>query len=189
MYLSKVFLEPQRLDNAWEWHRALWTLFPDIESDQPMPCLYRIESMNLAKGAQVLVQSEIKPTHQSSKARVLAQKEFDPIFIEGQLLRFSLQANPTKKIRDKNNTDRKIRVPLIKEADQQAWIQRKFDSIATLKTENMLIRNHPPTYFHKGRRGGKIVSSSFDGLLEVNAPDKFKMILKKGIGSADRSET
>lgn len=105
MYLSKVLLEPQRLNNAWEWHRALWTLFPDIERGQPLPCLYRIESMTLAKGAQLLVQSELKPIQQSAKACVLAQKEFEHQFIEGQLLRFNLQANPTKKIRDKNNTD------------------------------------------------------------------------------------
>ena len=74
-------------------------------------------------------------------------------------------------------------MPLIKEEDQQAWIQRKFKGVATLKTENMLIRNHPPTYFRKGRRGGKIVSCSFEGLLEVKAPDELKVILKKGIGS------
>ena len=78
MYLSKVFLQPYHLNNAWEWHRALWTLFPNIKSGQPLPCLYRIESMNLAKGAQVLMQSEIKPVLQSAKANVLAQKEFEP---------------------------------------------------------------------------------------------------------------
>ena len=184
MYLSKVLLQPHGLHNAWQWHRALWTLFPDRANGEPLPCLYRIEAMNLAEGAQLLMQSAEKPQLKSAKARVLAQKEFEPHFITGQRLRFRLQANPTKKISDQQNPKRKIRVPFIKEADQQAWIQRKFANAATLKTEEMLIRNHPPTYFQQGRRGGKIVTVYFEGMLVVNDAEKLNQQLRKGIGSA-----
>jgi CRISPR system Cascade subunit CasE len=184
MYLSKVLLQPQGLENAWQWHRALWTLFPDRASGEALPCLYRIEAMNLAEGAQVLMQSEQKPLLESVKARVLAQKKFEPQFITGQRLRFRLQANPTKKISDQQNPKRKIRVPFIKEADQQAWIQRKFANTATIKAEAMLIRNHPPIYFRQGRRGGKIVTVHFEGILVINDPEQLNQQLRKGIGSA-----
>jgi len=186
MYLSKVQLKPERLDNAWQWHRALWTLFPNRESGTPLPCLYRIESLNLAQGAQLLMQSEHQPLAESPKATVLAQKEFEPHFINGQRLRFHLHANPTKKIRDKDNPTRKIRVPLITEADQYAWLQRKLTDSATINAETVLMRNHPPLYFRQGGRGrgGKIVATRFEGILEVESADLLQQQLKKGIGSA-----
>lgn len=184
MYLSKVLLQPQQLDNAWQWHRALWTLFPDREKGTPLPCLYRIESLNLAQGAQLLMQSESKPLLQSAKASVLAQKEFEPSLRTGQRLHFRLQANPTKKIRDKDKPERKIRVPLITEIDQQAWLQRKFATTAIINTNSLLIRNHKPLYFRQGSRVGKIVSTHFEGILDVTAPESLSEQLKTGIGPA-----
>jgi CRISPR system Cascade subunit CasE len=185
MHLSKVLLLPGRLDNAWEWHRALWTLFPGIERqpNEAAPFLYRIEQSNLVAGIEVLMQSNEVPQTHSAKARVLATRPLNPRPENGQSLAFLLTANVTKAIRDKNQPSRKIRVPLINEDEQLDWLKRKFDHIADLGS-NLLVQTHPPTYFRKGQRPGKIVPVSFEGLLCVSDSNTLVEIMGKGIGPA-----
>lgn len=185
MHLSKIWLAPGRLDNAWEWHRTLWTLFPDIErkAGEPAPFLFRMENMNLAQGAEVLVQSSIRPDAASDRARVLATRTIDPHPQTGQLLSFCLTANVTKAIRDKDQPERKIRVPLIKEEQQIDWLKRKLNGAAN-KLAALHVQPHPPIYFRKGRRPGKIVSVTFEGALEVADPGTLRELMKKGIGPA-----
>ncbi len=185
MYLSKVRLLPGKLDNAWQWHRALWTLFPGIERqpNEPAPFLYRMERLNLAQGAEVLLQSAIEPKKTSDRAQLLALRQFDPQPREGQPLAFRLTANVTKAIRDKDNPERKIRVPLIKEEQQRAWLERKLEGAASV-IRNLHIQPHPPLYFRKGRRPGKIVTVSFEGELVVGNTQALTRLL---IGDADHA--
>jgi len=185
MYLSKVRLLPGRLDNAWEWHRALWTLFPGIEriKNESAPFLYQMERLNLKQGAEVLMQSAIEPGKASDRAQLLAVRQFDPRPREGQLLTFRLTANVTKAIRDKDNPDRKIRVPLIKEEQQRAWLERKLGDAASA-IRNLHIQRHPPLYFRKGQRPGKIVTVSFEGELVVGNAQALAKLLK---GDADHA--
>ncbi len=184
MILSQVILKPQRLDNAWEWHRALWTLFPGIErqANESAPFLYRIESMNLADGARVLMLSDREPEIESKRARVLAKKTFEPIFTTGQPLRFLLTANVTKAIRDKDQPERKIRVPLIREDQQIDWLRRKLEPATRIVS--VTVQQHPPVYFRKGARPGKIVPLTFGGLLEVQSGNDLLELMQKGIGPA-----
>ncbi len=182
MYLSKVFLQPKQLNNAHEWHKALWTLFPNLERGTCAPFLFRIERMNLAKGADLLVQSDRLPEKYSDIARVLAHKPWQPQFRQGQTLTFSLRANPTKKIRDQNNRERKIRVPLIKEEEQESWLRRKLGDVGDV--QELGIQKHPPIYFRKGSRAGKIIPVSFDGILKVQNPDALRQIWESGVGPA-----
>ena len=183
MILSKVHLTPGRLDNAWEWHRALWSLFPGVErrDNEPAPFLYRIESMNLAEGARLLVQSTRQPEMATPRARVLATKPFDPQPKEGQRLHFLLTANVTKTIRDKDQPQRKIRVPLIREEEQRQWLERK---LSGARIEALRIQPHPPVYFCKGAMAGKIVPTTFEGRLEVQSPELLEPLLRKGLGRA-----
>lgn len=183
MYLSRVRLMPGRLDNAWEWHRALWTLFPGIERkpNESAPFLYRMERMNLAQGAEVLMQSAIEPKQLSARAQLLAVRQFDPKPSEGQMLAFRLTANVTKAIRDKDKPERKIRVPLIKEEQQRAWLERKLGEAAS-NIRNLHIQRHPPLYFRKGQRPGKIVTVSFEGEFVVDNVQTLSRLLK---GDAD----
>jgi len=182
MYLSKVKLQVIGLNNAHVWHKALWTLFPNIEPGSHAPFLFRIEKMNLSKGADLLVQSDYLPEKSSHLARVLAHKSWEPQFREGQRLIFSLRANPTKKIRDQDDRERKIRVPLIKEEEQKNWLRRKLSDAGEIRALD--IQNNPPIYFRKGSRAGKVVPVSFEGILEVQHPDALRQIWKNGIGPA-----
>lgn len=191
MHLSKVLLLPGRLDNAWEWHRAIWTLFPSIERqpNESAPFLFRVDRVNLAKGAELLVQSSIPPEHESSRAKLLASREFNPQPRDGQSLAFRLTANVTKAIRDENDHNRKIRVPLIKEDQQRAWLKRKLGDAGNSLT-NVSVQQHPPIYFRKGNRPGKIVAVSFQGNMIVGNSERLSNLLKgakehpPGIGPA-----
>ena len=185
MILSKVILAPGNLQNAWEWHRALWSLFPDIERqpNESSPFLYRVERVDLAKGAEVLVQSTLRPIERSKNAKVAATRMIEPRPQTHQPLRFLLTANVTKTIRDKDAPDRKIRVPLIREEEQIQWLGRKLNGAAG-KISELKVQPHPPIYFRKGSRPGKIVKVSFEGMLETSDPERLKGILESGIGPA-----
>ncbi len=187
MYLSRVFLQPGKLNNAYEWHRALWSLFPDVERGSVSPFLYHMESINLATGAQVLMQSSIEPVADSVLARVLATKPFPASFQVGQRLAFQLLANPTRCISDKQDKANKknhgkCRVPLIKEEEQSSWLQRKFAGAVSLETFH--ITNHAPLYFRKGNRAGKVVPVLFEGTFEIRDAERVAEIWESGIGPA-----
>jgi len=187
MYLSKVFLHPGKLNNAYEWHRSLWSLFPNIERGNTAPFLYHVESLNLAIGARVLMQSSTSPIKRSEYANVLAMKPFPVQFYAGQPLRYLVHANPTKCITDTHDKPRKrnngkCRVPIIKEDEQFDWLRRKLADAAVIHA--ISIRDHTPTYFRKGNRAGKIAASTFVGVLQVLDPDMMQDIWQKGIGPA-----
>lgn len=185
MILSKVILLPGKLDNSWQWHRALWTLFPDIkrQPNESAPFLFRVNAINLAHGIEVLMQSRIEPLSGSDQARVLAKKSLEPKPLQGQQLRFALTANVTKAIRDKDQPERKIRVPLIRDEEKEVWLGRKLDGAAKLLAP-ISTQAHPPLYFRKGSHAGKVVMTTFEGIMEVCNPDVLKGLLHTGIGPA-----
>jgi len=187
MFLSKVFLHPGKLNNAYEWHRALWSLFPNVERGDASPFLYVVESLNLATGVSVLMQSSIKPLDHSVLADVRAMKPLTVQLRDGQRLGFRTLANPTRCIADKehktNKRNRgKCRVPLIHEEAQCEWLGKKFKGAALL--HEVSVTNHAPLYFRKGSRVGKVVPASFEGVLEVCSADQMMQIWKKGVGPA-----
>ena len=187
MYLSRVFLQPRKLNNAYEWHRALWSLFPNIERGSVSPFLYYVESLNLLSGAQLLLQSSIEPIAYSSQAKVLVTKPYPVHFEVGQRLAFQLLANPTKCITDTHHkvnkkNHGKCRVPLIKEEEQRHWLQRKFAEAAHMG--ELTIRNHAPLYFHKGNRAGKVIPVLFEGTLSICNDERMAELSAKGIGPA-----
>ena len=108
----------------------------------------------------------------------------------GQRLRFMLVANPVKMINDeggRKNTageSKKCRVPLVKEDDQRAWIERKLQDTASL--ESLVIDPVFPLRFRKGKedRAGKIQPVGFQGVLSVKEPDAFVGLIQSGIGPA-----
>ena len=187
MYLSRVLIHPDHLNNAYEWHRALWSLFPGLDKGTSAPFMYHVNSLDLIKGAQVLMQSIEVPITNADKATVLANKQINLRFRVGQHLSFLLHANPTKNIVDVQNKPNKrnrgkCRVPLIQENDQRIWFKRKLQSLADI--HELQVRNRPPTYFRKGRNAGKIVSTEFTGVIEIKDEQAFYSLWQHGIGPA-----
>ncbi len=185
MFLSRILLTGPSLRNAYEIHRRLWQLFPDPDGQRDF--LFQIEAMETGK-VWLLLQSLREP-EPATGLKILQRKHFAPQPVKGQYLRFRLVANPVKTIRDgQGRLNRKgevksCRVPLIREDEQRAWLERKLDGVAHLL--QVEIEKRPPLYFRKDQRPGKIQPYLFQGLLQVEDPYRLvEDLLKKGIGPA-----
>jgi CRISPR system Cascade subunit CasE len=193
MHLSKVFIDFRKPKNIYQIHQDLWTLFPG-QDDKARSFLFRVEQQQAGVGASILMQSEIAPSAGNEQIKLLATREYPLSVLKNQRLRFLLIANPVKTIKDQRERKNKKgviksnRVPLIKEEEQQNWLERKLQSWAQL--DNLLIHPCPPLYFYKKDKqnakgyGGKIVPVAFEGTLTVRAPDEFVEQIKQGIGPA-----
>lgn len=194
MILSRAELPWSVARNPYEHHRRLWRLFPDqpIEKrqrqEQPRQgFLFRVEDSRPGQPARILLQSSARPTA-AEGVRLLASRDLDPQPSVGQRLAFLLTANPVKAIKDtqmleKPNKRRDTcRVPLITEASQTAWLERKLEGGARMDAVSVLP--HPPVFFRRGHRAGKLVTVTFEGLLTVTDPEQLRALLSNGVGPA-----
>lgn len=192
MYLSKIHIPWLHAQNPYQLHQALWRLFPGCEqADRDF--LFRVEQLQKGIGAQVLMQSTTQPQSNEQSPALLAQREYVLNVQNGQRLRFRLRANPIKTIKDssKGTVEKKgkiftktVRVPLLHEEQQQAWLERKLQAFAQLET--LIVQPEPILYFRKAKEGrsGKIQTVMFDGVLTVTDAEAFNNEIMRGIGPA-----
>ncbi|PID43123.1 MAG: type I-E CRISPR-associated protein Cas6/Cse3/CasE [Proteobacteria bacterium] len=191
MYLSKVQLSWNQTRNPYEQHRALWQLFPNSPEAQ-RSFLYRIEQTVKGQGADVLMQSLQSPV-ETGDVNLVATRDFNPSLYQGQVLRFRLRANPVKTIKDPRKGERikngktytrTVRVPLILEAQQQAWLEKKLKDSASL--QSLVVQQELPLNFRKKSEkcSGKIQPILFDGILTVEDSEALLELMKYGIGPA-----
>lgn len=183
MYLSKVFLDWEVSRNPYDWHRALWRLFPDRDGEA-RDFLYRVEQMQVGQGVWILMLSAMKPQRESKGVRLIAEaKSVDWLDLpDGIALRFKLTANPTKKIRDREHPERALRVPLIREDEQIAWLERKLEGAASL--ESVIVTSNSPVFFRKGGSAGKVATVTFQGVLQIISSEAVARLMEGGLGSA-----
>ena len=183
MYLSKVHLDWKETRNPYDWHRALWRLFPD-QSQEKRNFLFRVEQQRPGQGALILLQSPTAPHPYDAQVRVVAEpKRVDLSELPAGLsLRFRLTANVIKTIRDSEEPERPIRVPLIKEEQQVEWLRRKLADAAGVEAATMTP--NPPLFFKRKGQPGKLVTTTFDGRLQVLDPYAFRLLMENGIGAA-----
>jgi CRISPR system Cascade subunit CasE len=106
-------------------------------------------------------------------------KAFEPQFSKGQMLAFRLRANPTVKRNGK-------RLGLYREEEQLEWLERKAEDhgfrLAAVRIANdeiidgWLKRDEER---HKLR----LLAVRFDGVLQVDDPERFLQAVRDGIGS------
>jgi len=192
MYLSKIHIPWRQSKNSYHLHQALWELYPE-QGDEQRNFLYRVERLEKGIGTHILMQSKICPQQSEDSPVILDWREYNLVFLSGQRLRFRLRANPVKTIKDsrKGTVEKKgkaytrtVRVPLIHEEQQQAWLERKLRDIAQL--EALIIQPEPILYFRKEKekRSGKIRPILFDGILNITEPEAFFVLFQTGIGPA-----
>ncbi|MBC8466883.1 MAG: type I-E CRISPR-associated protein Cas6/Cse3/CasE [Deltaproteobacteria bacterium] len=188
MYLSKVMITGKACRNPYEIHRALWRMFPE-DANANRDFLFRVESSGRQQ-AELLMQSIRQPVTQIPNVRLLATRDYPLELRVGQRVRFLLIANPVKTINDekgrKNSKGevKKCRVPLVDEAEQRLWMERKLDGSAQL--EALIIDPRLPLYFRKSKANmaGKIQPVSFQGILQIEKPAILKEMIVNGIGPA-----
>ena len=194
MFLSRVEIPWELARNPYEFHRQLWRIFPGEAKetrrgadDSRNGFLFRVEDYRPGRPARLLVQSRRAPDP-TPGVDVVGSREINPRPSPGQRLAFLLTANPIKTIADTERDAKpgkksdKCRVPLIHEDDQRKWLLRKLTAGAELEAANVLP--HPPFYFRKGNRGGKLVTITFEGILRVRDANALARLMENGIGPA-----
>lgn len=194
MFISRVEIPWDAMRNPYDIHRRLWHLFPgeahetrENGEQARQGFLFRVEEQGTGQPARLLVQSRLAPAR-ADGLLLLGSREIQPAPSAGQRLAFVLTANPVKTITDAQRNAKpdkqseKCRVPLIKEDEQREWLTRKLTGAATLESANFLP--HAPLYFRKGRRAGKLVTCTFEGVLRVDDPERLTNLLENGVGPA-----
>jgi CRISPR system Cascade subunit CasE len=194
MFISRVEIPWEAARNPYDLHRQLWRLFPGEEretrangEDARQGFLFRIEDHRTGRPARLLVQSRRAPVR-ADGLLLLGSREIQPAPSASQRLAFVLTANPVKTITDTEREAKpgkqseKCRVPLIKEEEQHGWLARKLAPAVTLESADILP--HAPLYFRKGKRAGKLVTCTFEGVLRVDAPELLTSLLENGVGPA-----
>jgi CRISPR system Cascade subunit CasE len=180
--------------NPYELHRRIWRLFPGDPGEsrrdadgQRTGFLFRVEENRPGQSARALVQSR-RPPQPAEGIRLIATRPLDPRPSAGQRLAFLLTANPIKNVKDlqlehKPGKQRDTcRVPLIREEEQRDWLARKLDGSAQIEAVSVLP--HQPIFFRRGNRAGKLMTVTFEGVLQVKDPSALVNLLLNGIGPA-----
>jgi CRISPR system Cascade subunit CasE len=195
MFISRIEVDWAKARNPYDLHRAVWTLFPDQEREARKTrdqvrngFLFRVEENAPGRPARLLVQSRITPKSHGNYARVLGQREFNPLPRVGQYLAFLLTANPVKTVKDEKGRlnskgkTKACRVPLLREEEQRAWLERQLGEAA--RVCQLEIQPHPPSFFHGKGHDGKLLTVTYYGQLEVTETGTLLKHLENGIGPA-----
>ena len=184
MYLAKLTLDRSRRAYYWSLqpyrvHQRLCLACPDDPR-----LLWRLEDDT--RQPHLLVQSHQEPDwgRAFDEFAVLAeppqQKTVTWALSPGDVLAFRLRANPSMK---KTFEDGKKRIGLYDEDDQWEWLTRKAEQAgfrvlrAEARQEGMVRGTHT------GRRGIRMLSVRWDGLLGVLDAARLREALVSGVGS------
>jgi CRISPR system Cascade subunit CasE len=206
VFLSQLVLDLRNRDvrrdlaDIQQLHRTVMSAFPSASGDNARAqhaVLFRIDNDRSATPT-LLIQSQIEPDWGRLPAGYLhaapanpATKPFTALeqIDTGQILRFRLVANPTRKIDTKTQEDGQRRhgrrVELRNEPDQIAWLQRRATAAGfelVNPEETLIVR---PLGRMAGRRDTERVTAAavqFDGLLRVLDHDLFRNAVTAGIG-------
>lgn len=186
MYLSKLALKPGRvtynwLKNVYGVHQRVRAALPD----DPRP-LYRLE-WDGEGAASLLVQSvEQRPNWERAfddlpVIKWYQYKVYDPRFVAGSWLAFRLLGNPT-------GCRQGVRYPLVHEADQYAWLNRKL-AVAGVQVDRCQIvgRDRQSTWKMAptvGRVRMSHLGVTFEGVLRVADPALLSKAVRSGVGAA-----
>ena len=209
MYLSRLAINPrsrevqQDLADVYQMHRTVMSAFPHVEAEgdarAELSVLYRLETAERSREVLLLVQSLICPdlSHltrgylaaDSGEVENPAIKDVSRVLQalrEGQVLRFRLRANPTRKIETKSTPDGQRRngrrVDLRTEELQLEWLSRRAEQAGFALVPAIQGGDVPAVRVGGRRRRVSLATVLFDGLLEVTDPGLFRQAIAAGIG-------
>jgi len=212
MYLSRLILNPRsrqvqrELADPYELHRTVCRAFPDAnyKENEPSGILFRVDLHPKTRLPTLLVQSQLQPEWSfllTDRKDYLLDKALLPLGVDknpdwkemnlqlraGQALAFRLRANPTVK-KTINGEGGKARLGILKEEDQQKWLERKLESagaalVSVNIADDQLVRGK--LFLEKNdEQRLRFLSVLFDGVLQVKDPKQLVETIYTGIGSA-----
>lgn len=204
MYLSRLILNPRSravqhdLTDSYELHRTVMRGFPEGEvkiartAANAAGVLFRLDEDQRSGQIFLLVQSKQQPNWSLLSADYLlppdpfdpagenpAVKSFAPKVQQGQRLNFRLVGNPTKRLGKSFGEDKGKRVGIYKTEEQLQWLCKK----AAVSGFRILTVLPMQESVSKSRRGAKLITVRFDGVLQVIEPESFVNTVAAGIGS------
>ena len=196
MHLSLLEVDPRShiartwLGNPYRVHQRLLMAFPNAD---PGRVLFRIEDEWAPP--RIIVQSEAEAEWAAAfgdfavLASPVQQKTLSIDLAAGDVLRFRLRANPTKRL-SAGCPGKKVdgpRVGLFKEEDQRAWMERKASSagfellfVEVRPLSTIVSRKNPA----KDRARQSHLAVRFNGRLRVTDPRELEEAVRCGVGSA-----
>jgi len=212
MYISRLILNPcshqvqRELSDPYEMHRTVCRAFLDAnyKENEPSGILFRVDLHPKTRLPTLLVQSQLQPEWSfllTDRKDYLLDKALLPLGVDknpdwkemnlqlraGQALAFRLRANPTVK-KTINGEGGKARLGILKEEDQQKWLERKLESagaalVSVNIADDQLVRGK--LFLEKNdEQRLRFLSVLFDGVLQVKDPKSLVETIYTGIGSA-----
>lgn len=177
-----------RIRDTYDWHQRVWQAFGGRDG-APRDFLIRVDRKEEAY--RVLILSRSVPAKPDwCPTNCFDTKKIPDGFFAHPRYRFSLLANPTKKLRvDNADGSRKKngrRIPLVKREELVAWFQRKAEAGGfSVNADSLRTIPRGREFFHKdGRSHGTHTAVEFQGELTVTDPAQFRATVAAGIGSA-----
>ena len=177
-----------RIRDTYDWHQRIWQAFGGRDG-HARDFLIRVDRKEEAY--RVLIVSRSVPAKPDwCPMDCFGTKVIPDDFFAHARYRFSLLANPTKKLRvDNADGSRKKngrRVPIINRKELIAWLQRKADAGGfAINLDSLRTIPRGREYFHKDAAAhGTHTAVEFQGELTVTNTDQLRVAVATGIGSA-----
>jgi CRISPR system Cascade subunit CasE len=187
-FLTKIEIDHEMafksgLRDSYDWHQKIWLAFPN-RNNENRDFLTRLDEIE--GGLRLLVLSPSIPQRPDwCPDACLRYKALDESFFTHSTYRFSLVANPTKKVKSEKNTKNGRRVPLVKREDLLNWLQRKGEQHGfSFDPETTRTTPRPRQSFIKKGTAGLHAALEFSGNLTVTNSEAFRHAALHGIGSA-----
>lgn len=204
MYLTRLRLDPaspavQRdLRDPQELHRTVMSAFPNqeeagVEARAFFSVLHRLEFDRRTGQVLLYVQSKAAPDWSSLPSGYdLAEAGVKPVgglydrIGVGQVLRFRLRANPTRKVDTKSGPDgvrrNGRRVPLNGVEAQVVWLARKAEQHGFTLVQATVAATGTTERVHSYTTGRTFQGVLYEGRLVVRDPERFREALAGGVG-------
>ena len=176
-----------RIRDSYDWHQRIWLAFGGRDG-QTRDFLIRVDRKEEA--FRVLILSHSLPAKPDwCPTDCFGTKAVPDDYFTHARYRFSLLANPTKKLRVDNpdGTRKKNgrRVPLTQREELIAWLTRKAEAGGfTMNPDTLRTIPRGREFFHKAGAHGTHTAVEFQGELTVTNSTQFRATVANGIGSA-----
>ena len=192
-YLTQIRVDYERaarllrIRDSYDWHQRTWQAFRERDGQQ-RDFLSRVDETD--ESYRLLIVSAHPPTKPDwCPLDCFQTKPIPEEFFAADRFRFSLLANPTRKVRserDGRQTKNGRRMPITRRDELIAWLARKGQTGGFDPGEPDAVRTVPKRrgYFERQGVHGVHHAIEFQGVLTVTEPAAFRHTFATGIGSA-----
>lgn len=176
-----------RIRDTYDWHQKIWLAFSG-RGEQSRDFLIRVDRKDACFRVLILSRS-IPHKPDWCPTDCFGTKPIPDAFFSHARYRFSLLANPTRKVRSNKAGERTKngrRLAITKREDLIAWLQRKAEGGGfNVNADSLRTVSRGREFFHKDAHShGAHAAVEFRGELNVTGAERFRTTVATGIGSA-----